>query len=72
MTNSRVTEVIDHSLVIMDKMSKQKRNERFGVCVWATGIAPCPLTKKIAQKLPNQNNRFCLFLYLILFNGYYQ
>ncbi|XP_046852844.1 external alternative NAD(P)H-ubiquinone oxidoreductase B1, mitochondrial-like [Xenia sp. Carnegie-2017] len=56
-TNSRVTEVIDHSLVIMDKMSKQKRNERFGVCVWATGIAPCPLTKKIAQKLPQQNNR---------------
>lgn len=56
-TESRVTEINKHSLVIFDKKTKEKRVESYGTCVWATGIAPMPLTKEIAKKLPGQNNR---------------
>ena len=56
-TNSRVTEVNKNSLVIMNKKTKEKRVEKYGTCVWATGIAPSPLTKEIAKKIPGQTNR---------------
>ena len=46
-----------NSLVIMDKKTKEKRVETYGTCVWATGIAPVPLTKEIARKIPGQTNR---------------
>ena len=46
-----------NSLVIMDKKTKAKRVETYGTCVWATGIAPVPLTKEIARKIPGQTNR---------------
>jgi NADH dehydrogenase FAD-containing subunit len=44
----------------MDKKTKEKRVEQYGTCVWATGIAPSPLTKEIAKKLPGQTNRLML------------
>ena len=62
MTDSRVTEVNKDTLVIMNKKTKEKRVEAYGTCVWTTGIAPAPLTKEIAKKLPGQNNRYYFFV----------
>jgi NADH dehydrogenase FAD-containing subunit len=67
-TDSRVTEVNEQSLVIMNKKTKEKRVATYGACVWATGIAPSPLTKEIAKKLPGQTNRLILYL-LVRLNG---
>ena len=53
-----MTEVNKDTLVIMNKKTKEKRVEAYGTCVWTTGIAPAPLTKEIAKKLPDQNNRY--------------
>lgn len=61
-----MTEVNENFLVITDKKTKEKQVEQYGACVWATGIAPLPLTQAIAKKLPGQTNRFHFcFIWLV-------
>ena len=53
----------------MDKKTKVKRVETYGTCVWATGIAPVPLTKDIAKKIPGQTNRLLKAIYFLKLEG---
>ena len=43
---------------IMDGNTKQISDIPYGMCVWAAGIAPRPLTKKMISNIPGQRNRY--------------
>ena len=47
----------EKNLVIMDKKTKEKREVPYGVCVWATGVAPVPITKSFMEAIPEQLGR---------------
>ena len=49
-TNSRVLEVKEGSVVVKDKKSGNVREVPYGVCVWSTGVASIPLTKALMEQ----------------------
>lgn len=56
-TNTFVTKVDETVLHTRDAVSNEQREIPFGMCVWAAGIAPRPLTKSIIDKVEGQTNR---------------
>ncbi|XP_065064340.1 uncharacterized protein LOC135690654 [Rhopilema esculentum] len=56
-TSTFVTEVEDGNLHIMDAKTKEKSQMPFGMCVWAAGIGPRPITRSFIDKVPGQTNR---------------
>lgn len=76
LTNSRVVQVNPTDIVVVDKVTNQKSSIAFGIsyicfafifisitigmCVWATGIGPTPLTVKVASSIPGQTNNKAL------------
>ncbi len=60
-TSTFVTEVEDGILHLLDAETKEKKLMPFGMCVWATGIAPRDLSKQMMAKIPGQTNRFVGF-----------
>ena len=57
LTNTFVTEVKETVLHTVDAITNEESKIPFGMCVWAAGIAPRPITKSIISKLEGQNNR---------------
>lgn len=51
LTGRRVLSVDRGSAVVMDKKTKKKSVLPFGVCVWSTGLAANPLTRRMQTKL---------------------
>lgn len=51
--NSRVTEVDSGCIKLVQKSDSQQQTQLqpFGLCVWAAGTAPRPLTKQVAETL---------------------
>eukprot|EP01128_Nolandella_sp_AFSM9_P005729 TRINITY_DN2833_c0_g1_i1.p1 TRINITY_DN2833_c0_g1~~TRINITY_DN2833_c0_g1_i1.p1 ORF type:complete len:648 (-),score=113.16 TRINITY_DN2833_c0_g1_i1:57-2000(-) len=58
-TNSRVKEVTDHSVVVMDKVTKVTYEVPSSLTVWSTGIQRIPLIANFTNSLshPSQTNR---------------
>lgn len=56
--DTRVVEVKEHSVVLFDKRTKSQYEIPCGMVVWATGIAPTPITLNLISKLKEkgQNN----------------
>lgn len=50
----RVTEVTADCITVMDKKTRKTEQVPYGLCVWSTGVAPIPLTKKFLAKVPQQ------------------
>lgn len=65
MTNTFVTEVEEMVLHTMDAVTKEKSKIPYGMCVWAAGIAPRPITKTIISKVDGQTNRLANFSFNI-------
>ena len=61
-TNTFVTEVEEKVLHIMDAVTKDKKQIPYGMCVWAAGVGPRPLTKSIIEKLEDQTNRYHIWI----------
>lgn len=51
LVNARVNKVGDELISITDNATKEKRELPYGMCVWATGVAPSPVTKTFMQRL---------------------
>eukprot|EP00118_Oscarella_pearsei_P000938 m.6182 g.6182 ORF g.6182 m.6182 type:complete len:598 (+) comp15156_c0_seq2:43-1836(+) len=56
-TNSRVSKVSEQMLTIYNKKSKTSREVPYGMCIWATGVAPRPVTLQLIEAIPEQTNR---------------
>lgn len=60
LTNSRVSKILPDKVVFNTKDEDGKVTHRelpFGVCIWSTGVAQAPLTKKIVKKLGEEYQR---------------
>lgn len=58
--NARVKEITPTSVTYSTKADKKEHTIPAGFVLWSTGIAMNPLTKKLAQYLPNQYHRHAL------------
>jgi len=53
----RVTKVTERDVEVFDKKTGKTTTYPTGLVIWATGIAPLPLTKEICKSLPEQCNK---------------
>ncbi|KAL6860608.1 hypothetical protein ACO1O0_004636 [Amphichorda felina] len=64
MTNARVKEVQPEKIIFTQKQddgSIVTKELPIGFCLWSTGVAPAPLSKRISEKLGcSQTNRYAL------------
>eukprot|EP01114_Cavostelium_apophysatum_P018332 TRINITY_DN5656_c0_g1_i2.p1 TRINITY_DN5656_c0_g1~~TRINITY_DN5656_c0_g1_i2.p1 ORF type:complete len:389 (+),score=112.15 TRINITY_DN5656_c0_g1_i2:811-1977(+) len=61
LVNTRITGVQEKDLSVVDKTSGRSIKVPFGMCLWATGIAPTALTASIQSALPGiQTNKNAL------------
>ena len=64
MTNARVKEVQPEKIIFTQKQDDGTivtKELPIGFCLWSTGVAPTPLSKRIAEKLGSaQTNRYAL------------
>lgn len=54
--NTRVTHVSENGIGVLDKASKKKSELPYGLVVWATGVSPGQLAKKLISQLPEQTS----------------
>nr|AOE43307.1 calcium-binding EF-hand domain-containing protein [Rostrostelium ellipticum] len=54
--SSRVTEVQPNKLVVVSKADRKTYEMPFGMCLWATGVGPRPITAKLCDSIPEQRN----------------
>ena len=61
-TNTRVTKVGKDTIQVLDKSTKTKSELPYGLVVWATGVSPRKLAKKLIQDLgkENQSSHRCI------------
>jgi len=55
-TNSRVVEVKENEIVIMDKGGKEPIRIPYGLAIWTTGISQVPLVRSFISRIPAQQN----------------
>jgi len=53
----RVKGIDENFIVLQEGKTKELCHLPYGMCVWAAGIAPRPLTKCLIQSIPGQRNR---------------
>ena len=53
----RVKGIDKNVIVLQEGKTKELCHLPYGMCVWAAGIAPRPLTKRLIQSIPGQRNR---------------
>ena len=41
-------------MVVMDKKTKKLEEIPYGMCVWATGVSPVPITTSFMASIPEQ------------------
>eukprot|EP01130_Rhizamoeba_saxonica_P011743 TRINITY_DN4885_c0_g1_i1.p1 TRINITY_DN4885_c0_g1~~TRINITY_DN4885_c0_g1_i1.p1 ORF type:complete len:162 (+),score=27.66 TRINITY_DN4885_c0_g1_i1:808-1293(+) len=58
-TMSRVKEVKENSIMVLDKNTNQVNEYPFGLCLWSTGITKVPITSQLCESLGTdiQTNR---------------
>ena len=56
-TNTFVAGVEEKIMHLKDAKTREVRSMDYGMCVWAAGIAPRELTKKLMKDIPGQTNR---------------
>lgn len=54
--NTRVTHVSEDGIGVLDKATKEKSELPYGLVVWATGVSPGPLAKKLISQLQEQTS----------------
>ena len=59
-SGSYVVGIDEKEIQIKSKATKEVTAMPYGMCVWAAGIQPRSLTKKLIAAIPNQNNRNAL------------
>jgi hypothetical protein len=55
-TQARATQITERAISIYDKKSNTTTELPYGLVVWATGVAPGELAKKLISKLPGQGS----------------
>ena len=55
-TESRATKVTRDSISIYDKATQTTKDFTYGLIVWATGVAPGPLIRKLISQIPEQQS----------------
>eukprot|EP00977_Amphora_coffeiformis_P012199 scaffold3014_cov172-Amphora_coffeaeformis.AAC.1 len=55
-TEARATKVTRDSISVYDKATKSTRDFPYGLIVWATGVEPGPLIRRLMSKLPEQSH----------------
>nr|AOE43310.1 calcium-binding EF-hand domain-containing protein [Cavenderia deminutiva] len=53
---SRVTDVEQSKITVLNKADKKNYTLPFGMCLWATGVGARPLTKKFCDSIDEQKN----------------
>lgn len=53
-TQARATKITPEAISIHDKTSNTTKDFPYGLVVWATGVTPTPLIKKLMSQLPDQ------------------
>ena len=44
----------ERKVIILDKKTKVQEEVPYGLCLWATGVSPVPVTKTFMAAIPEQ------------------
>ena len=54
----------ENFIAIQEGKTKELQYLPYGMCVWAAGISPRPLTKSMIQGIPGQRNKCVMYTFV--------